>query len=97
MLERNNLEFFTASTWTIDAPYRETKKEVVHYKKLGIATVEMEASALFAVASVRKVKVAAAFVVSDILGEKWDPQFHKLDVKKALNKLADISLKCLSS
>jgi len=43
----------------------------------------MEASALFAVAKIRNVKIAAAFVVSDVLGEeKWDPQFDSKHVTK---------------
>lgn len=95
-IEKYNLEFTSAPTWTIDAPYRETKKEIAHYKKEGVVTVEMEASALFTVAAVRKVKIAAAFVVSDVLGEKWDPKFHKMDVKKTLNKLVEVGIKCLS-
>lgn len=84
-----------AATWTIDAPYRETKAEITHYRNENIATVEMEASALFAVAKYRKVKIASAFVVSDILGEKWDPQFHKLNLKVTLNKLIDAGVACL--
>ena len=88
------LEFKTATTWTIDAPYRETKAEIAHYKKEGVATVEMEASALFAVAKYRKVKIASAFVVSDVLGEKWDPKFHTMNLKKSLNKLIAAGFDC---
>jgi uridine phosphorylase len=89
------IDYQVGSTWTIDAPYRETKKEISIYKKKGIKTVEMEASALFAVAKVKRAKIASMFVVSDVLGEKWDPQFHKIDVKKTLNKLVDASVECL--
>ena len=78
-----------APTWTIDAPYRETKAEIERYRAEGVATVEMEASSLFAVAKYRNVKIASAFVVSDILGKKWDPQFHKISLKKTLNLLID--------
>jgi len=94
-LDKLNIKYEKAPTWTIDAPYRETKAEISEYKKKGIATVEMEASALFAVAKFRKVKIASAFVVSDVLGEKWEPNFHKIDVKKGLNKLFDSALECL--
>src|SRR3989344_4537508 len=92
LIKKNKLEFSIAPTWTIDAPYRETKKEAAHYKKEGVATVEMEASALFAVASVRKVKIAAAFVVSDVLGEKWDPKFHHINLKKNLDLLFEAAV-----
>jgi len=39
------------SSWTTDAPYRETAEEVAKYRADGIVTVEMEASCLFTVAS----------------------------------------------
>ena len=95
-IRNQGIEFFRGTTWTIDAPYRETRAEIEHYVKHGVSTVEMEASALFAVAKVRKVKIASAFVVSDILGKKWKPQFHKLDIKRAQNKLIDAAVECLS-
>jgi uridine phosphorylase len=64
------------STWTIDAPYRETIAEARHYQQEGTMTVEMEAAALFAVAQYRGVDMAAAFVISDSLAElAWNPQF----------------------
>lgn len=54
-------------TWTIDAPYRETVREIMHYTKKGMLTVEMEAASLFAIAKVRKRRAAAVFTISDIL------------------------------
>lgn len=95
VLENKSISFTKASTWTIDAPYRETKAELVKYKRLGIATVEMEAAALFAVARYRKVKIAAAFVISDIVGAKWRPRFHRLDTKAALHQLVEAAVNCL--
>ncbi|MEK6819023.1 MAG: nucleoside phosphorylase [Nanoarchaeota archaeon] len=96
-LIKEKIAFSEGITWTIDAPYRETKVEVEYYAKKGVSTVEMEASALFAVAKYRKVKIASAFVVSDFLGKKWSPNFHKFDVKKAQGKLIDVSIGCLRS
>lgn len=93
-LKKIGINYEIGATWTIDAPYRETKREIEHYKKIGIKTVEMEASALFAVAKVRRVKIASIFTVSDVLGEKWDPQFHKMDLKRNLNKMVDASMDC---
>ena len=93
-LEKVGVKYQTGSTWTIDAPYRETKAEVEHYKKEGVRTVEMEAAALFAIAEVRKVKIASMFAVSDVLGEKWDPQFHKINLKRTLNRMFDAAMDC---
>ncbi len=95
-IEKAGLEYFEGTTWTIDAPYRETKAEVERYARKGISTVEMEASALFAVAQYRKVKIAAAFVVSDLLGKKWTPKFHRFNVKRTLNLLINAAVDCLS-
>ena len=94
LLEKK-LKISYGTTWTIDAPYRETKKEVEHYAKEGISTVEMEASALFAVAKYRNVKIASAFVVSDFLGKKWNPKFHNFDVEKSQKDLLDASVSFL--
>ena len=92
---RNKLIFSKGATWTIDAPYRETKVEIEKYAKQKITTVEMEASALFAIARYRNVKIASAFVVSDLLGKEWLPNFHRFDVKKAQEKLIDVAIECL--
>ncbi len=94
-MKKIGMDFEIAPTWTVDAPYRETKAEINHYRKAGVATVEMEASALFAVAKLRKVKIASAFVVSDVLGEKWEPKFHHFNTKQGLNKLVEAALDCL--
>jgi uridine phosphorylase len=61
-------------TWSTDAPFRETRDEVVHHRGRGVLTVDMEAAALFAVASVREVPAAVALVIGDSLaGERWQP------------------------
>jgi uridine phosphorylase len=71
-------EAYLGPSWTIDAPYRETIKEPVQYRNEGVLTVEMEASALFAVGKVRGLETAGVFVVSDKLSErKWKPAFRK--------------------
>lgn len=43
----------TGSTWTTDAPYRETEAAIAEAEALGIAEVEMEAAALYAFATAR--------------------------------------------
>ncbi len=70
-VERSGLKYVKGPTWTIDAPYRETYKEVLHYRKIGILNVEMEASTLFTVAKLFKRRAAAVFTVSDVLDEEW--------------------------
>jgi uridine phosphorylase len=94
-LKMSRISYKKTINWTIDAPLRETKAEVNFYRKAGVGTVEMEASALFTVAKVRKVKIAAAFVVSDILGEDWKHIEHLRSVKVDLNNLVDAAVSAL--
>jgi uridine phosphorylase len=76
------------TTWTIDAPYRETVAEARHYQAEGVLTIDMEAAALFAVAQVRGVQAAVAFVISDSLADLvWDPQFESATVETGFQTL----------
>lgn len=85
-------------SWTTDAIYRETPPEVVGYRNLGALVVEMEASALFAVASFRKVPIASCFSVSDTLAElAWRPEFHAEMPREGLRRLFRASVETLRS
>ncbi|HVX44466.1 MAG TPA: nucleoside phosphorylase [Mycobacteriales bacterium] len=76
------------ATWTTDAPYRETAEEVCRYRAEDIATVEMEAAAVFAVAQVRGYEAAAAFVVSDLLTENgWTGHFDAAPLRPNLRRV----------
>ncbi|MEQ7124429.1 nucleoside phosphorylase [Actinopolymorpha sp. B11F2] len=76
------------TTWTTDAPYRETAEEVRSYRAEGILTVEMEAAAAFAVAEVRGYEAAAGFVVSDLLTDDgWAGYFDARDLRPNLRAL----------
>lgn len=96
VMKKYNVTFERATNWTIDAPLMETKKEVEIYKKEGVATVEMEISALFVVAQLRKVKIAAAFVVSDVLNDDWKDMNQENFVKKDLVKVTECAIDCFS-
>ncbi len=85
-------------TWTIDTPYRETVAELRHYQSEGVLTVEMEASAVCAVAQHRGVKLATAFTISDSLAELvWNPQFASDEVQAGLMALYRASITVLST
>jgi uridine phosphorylase len=84
-MTRAGLKFRTGISWTIDTPYRETIDEVRHYQAEGVLCVEMEAAGLFAVAEVRGLSVASAFVISDSLAELvWSTSFHSPAVASGL-------------
>ncbi len=93
-LSKFGLEYVVGTTWTIDAPYRETVVEVKKYQKEGVLTVDMEASAIFAVAEYRNVEVGAIFAISDYLAElEWTPKFHVST--KYLEKLFQVAKEVL--
>jgi len=74
--KETNIASHKGTTWTTDAPYRETLKKINKYSKEGVICVEMEAASLFAVAKFRKIEIAGLFWVSDkILKDKWEEHF----------------------
>jgi uridine phosphorylase len=73
VLRRNAVDYIEAKTWTTDAFYRETRGKVLMRRTEGCLTVEMEASALFAVAKFRRVMLAQILYAGDSLGgRRWD-------------------------
>lgn len=91
----NDMEYsyVEGTTWTTDAFYRETKDKVKKRKEEGAITVEMEASALQAVANFRNMDLFMFFYAADKLdGDNWDKRSLsgevKLDEKSQIAYLA---------
>lgn len=96
-LDNIGTEYFTGPSWTTDAPYRETVAEVSKYQEEGVLTVEMEASAVFALGEHRNVEVGAIFTISDSLADmKWRPEFHSEKTAKGLETIFEVALSSLS-
>lgn len=98
ILAATGLKVHEGVVWTTDAPFRETCEKVARYGSEGVLSVEMETSALFTLASYRKVQMAVALVTSDNLSSlKWvhgfsDPAFRearKLAAQSALTAVCD--------
>jgi len=75
------------TTWTTDAPYRETREEVMRYQAEGVKTVEMESAGLFTVGQVRTVRTASVVIGMDSLAalrwqtpERLDDIMHSLEI-----------------
>jgi uridine phosphorylase len=95
-LDQAGLKYRGGISWTIDTPYRETVAEARQYQAEGVLCVEMEAAALFAVAQVRGLQLASAFVISDSLAELvWVPRFHDPQVQAGLVALYQAALAAL--
>lgn len=72
-LRKNLPQAAPGAAWTTDAPYRETRAEIMQYQAEGVHVVEMEIAALFALASVRGIQASAAVVVADKLANlTWE-------------------------
>ncbi len=62
---RNHVPVLQGPTWTTDGVFRETISDTKKYRAQGVLTVEMEMSALFALAMYRKIELAGLLVISD--------------------------------
>jgi uridine phosphorylase len=72
-LASREVPYTTGMTWTTDAFFRETRGKVARRRDEGCITVEMEASALIAVARFRGVRFGQLLYAGDSLaGEDWD-------------------------
>jgi uridine phosphorylase len=88
ILTTADFSYQAGKIWTTDAPYRETRSKIVNYAGQGIYGVDMEFSALCAVATFRGVELAAAMLVSDeVWQHPWQPQFSRKEFKRKSRKL----------
>lgn len=97
-MTEHGVGFTDGGIWTTDAPFRETREKVEKHSGDGLLAVEMETSAIMAVAAFRKVKWAGLLVVSDELwGEKWRPGFNSPELKSGLETAAKVIITVLKS
>lgn len=76
------------SVWSTDAPYREHWQKVEQLREQGVAAVDMEFSALVAVASYRGIRLAGALLVSDEIGDRtWTPGFRHKSFRRQSRRL----------
>ena len=73
VLDANNVSYVKGKVWTTDAPYRETHAKVLKRKEQGCVCVDMECSAMNAVAKFRNKDLFQFFYAADNLDSaKWD-------------------------
>lgn len=95
-------DYKEGTTWTTDAFYRETRKKVAQRKQEGAICVEMECSALQAVADFRNLDFFTFFYAGDSLESPvWDERSLngevKLDEKSQIAVLAlELAYKIMS-
>jgi purine-nucleoside phosphorylase len=77
-LHSNDLQFKRASIVSTDAPFRETRTWLEQKQKDYIDLVDMETSAVFALAEFKGIEAAALMIVSDeVWSGKWKKGFSK--------------------
>ncbi len=64
-----HVPLFTGATWTTDAPFRETETWIAWCREQGILAVEMEAAALYALASVKRLDIICFAHVTNQMGQ----------------------------
>jgi uridine phosphorylase len=90
LLAERGLPCTTGTTWTTDAPFRETRARVNARRDEGCITVEMETAAFLAVARWRDVSfVQYLYAGDDLSGEAWDHRgWTTADVRAELLQIA---------
>lgn len=82
ILDEVNIGYRIGKTWTTDAIYRETRAKMERRKEMGCICVEMECSAMAAVAQFREKELFQFLYAADNLdGEKWDKRSLSDEVK----------------
>ncbi len=72
MARELNINLHVGGIWTTDAIFRQTRDKVRGYSSKGVLAVDMESTALMAVAMYRGTELGIVHVVTDELyGEKW--------------------------
>ena len=79
------------ATWTTDAPYRETASAIEQAGRLGVLAVEMEAAALYALATARDVPIVCLAHVTNSMGQQAGEDFEKGEAGGSLTALRVIA------
>jgi len=86
------------TTWTTDAPYRETVDEIRQYQSEGVKTVEMESAGLFTVGQVRNIPTVSVVVGMDSLAEfRWQVPERLDNILHSLELVYQASLDILKN
>lgn len=83
--------------WTTDVLFRELKNKVENYRARGVLAVDMEASALYAVAQFRRVEAGMLLVVSDELWHQWRPAFFSPELRAAQETAISVALAAIEA
>ncbi len=86
-----NVALHRGATWTTDAPFRETEAAIQDARSLGVLAVEMEAAALYALATARAVPIVCLAHVTNTMGQHAGDDFEKGEAGGSLTALRVIA------
>jgi len=96
-LNEREIRHFVGPVWSTDGVYRETRGKFRRFRDGGVLAVDMETSAIFALAKFRNVEAASAQAISDVLTEKgWLQAFEHQSVRESTKALLKSVLEALS-
>jgi uridine phosphorylase len=96
-IQRRGAHCTVGTTWTTDAPYRETREEVIQYQAEGVKTVEMESAGLFTVGQVRGVQTASMVIGMDSLASlRWQTPERLDGIMKSLETVYAAAIEVLT-
>ena len=82
-LKKRDIKYIAGKNITTDALFRETIPQIDKWKQEGAISIDMEASALLAVAKFRKVQLGYILVAGDdVSGKKWNRRLLSLPFSK---------------
>ncbi|MGB8953426.1 MAG: nucleoside phosphorylase [Candidatus Aminicenantales bacterium] len=85
LLKTSGLAFSESPVVSMDAPFRETKLWLEEMRSQRIELVDMEASAVFALAEFYGIQAAALMIVSDeLFSGRWKQRFLSLALEKKI-------------
>lgn len=97
-LEQTDMRPKSGRIWTTDALYRETREKVVTYGNQGILAVDMEFTALQAVATYRSVVFAAVMIVSDeLFTGRWNRGYAQKQFRSRSRQAFDLLFSLLNT
>lgn len=98
LCESLNIDYIPVMTWTTDAFYRETVRSVAAKRKQGCTVVEMECSAIEAVARFLDINVFQMLYGADVLNkEGWDTSHVTQAPTKGFNRQVAEVIKIINS
>jgi uridine phosphorylase len=87
LLKDKNCPFFEASSWTTDAPFRETQSAINNCKQKNITCVEMETAAFYALATVKNYNIVCFAHLTNSMAQ-LEGDFEKGEEMDSIDTLA---------